>query len=198
MSFRARPLAEGADAGARVRHSPSARLFVALDLPSDVRDRFAALVPDRAELRPVSVDALHVTLVFIGHRPEEEVPEIAAAVADGARGLRAATLRAVRVVPIPRRGRPRLFAVDMHDEGGRAGEVQASVSRALEPWYEPEKRPFWPHVTLARVRRGERTGPLDVEPPAEQFVASEVTLYRSRLSPKGAKYEALERVRLTV
>ena len=68
---------------------PSARLFVALDLPAEVRERFAALVPSRPELRPVPVEALHVTLVFIGHRPEEEVDEIAAAFDGSVRGLRA-------------------------------------------------------------------------------------------------------------
>ena len=72
--------------------------------------------------------------------------------------------------------------------------ASARLFAALEPWYEPEERPFWPHVTLARVRKGERARPLDLEPPADEFVASEVTLYRSRLSPKGASYEALERV----
>jgi RNA 2',3'-cyclic 3'-phosphodiesterase len=74
--------------------------------------------------------------------------------------------------------------------------VQAAVSRALEPWYEAEKRPFWPHVTLARVKKGGRAKRLEPEPPGEEFKASEVTLYRSRLSPKGASYEMLERVRL--
>jgi 2'-5' RNA ligase len=174
----------------------SARLFVALDLPEEVRVRLASLVPNRPELRPVPLEALHVTLVFIGHRPEEEVPAIALAVRDSVRRLRPAVLRAEAVVPVPRRGAPRLFALDLADAGGHAAEIQAAASRALEPWYEPEKRPFWPHVTLARVRKGERARPLEVEPPDEEFEASEVTLYRSRLSPRGASYEALERVRL--
>jgi 2'-5' RNA ligase len=176
--------------------SSSARLFVALDLPEGTRIALADLVPEHRELRPVPVEALHVTLVFIGHRPEDEIPLIASAVEGSVSGLPVAALRATRVVPVPKRGPPRLFAVDLEDEGGRAGAVQAAVSRALEPWYEPEKRPFWPHVTLARVRKGERAKRLDLEPPGEEFEASEVTLYRSRLSPKGASYEALERVRL--
>jgi 2'-5' RNA ligase len=174
----------------------SARLFVALDLPEEVRRRLAGLMPERRDLRPVPAEALHVTLVFIGHRPEDEIPAIASAVTESVRGLPPAALRATAVVPVPKRGPPRLFALDLEDDGGRAGAVQAAVSRALEPWYEPEKRPFWPHVTLARVRKGERAKRLVVEPPDERFEASEVTLYRSRLSPKGASYEALERARL--
>jgi 2'-5' RNA ligase len=196
MSSRARPASPGLERGRARPPFPKARLFVALDLPEAVRARLADLVPERPELRPVPVAALHVTLVFIGHRPEEEIPAVAAAVRDSVRGLRAATLRAGPVVPVPERGAPRLFALDLADEGGRAAEVQAAVSHALEPWYEPEKRPFWPHVTLARVRKGERARPFEADPPAEDFEASEVTLYRSRLSPKGASYEALERVRL--
>jgi 2'-5' RNA ligase len=176
--------------------SSSARLFVALDLPAGVRQWLSELVPERRELRPVAVEALHVTLVFIGHRPEEEVDAIAAAVRESVSGLPAAALRATGVVPVPKRGPPRLFALDLTDEGGHAAAVQSAVSRALEPWYEPEERPFWPHVTLARVRKGERAKRLEVEPLDERFEASEVTLYRSRLSPKGARYEALERVRL--
>jgi RNA 2',3'-cyclic 3'-phosphodiesterase len=169
---------------------------VALDLPAEVRQQLAELVPERRELRPVPVEALHVTLVFLGHRPEEEIPQIAAAVRASASGLRAASLRAVEVVPVPKRGPPRLFALDVEDEGGRAAAIQAAVSSALEPWYEPEKRPFWPHVTLARVRKGERARPLEIEAPDEEYEASEVTLYRSRLSPRGASYEALERTPL--
>jgi 2'-5' RNA ligase len=76
--------------------------------------------------------------------------------------------------------------------------VQAAVSEALEAggWYEPERRPFWPHITFARVRRGERAGPIEDDPPGDWFDASEVTLYRSRLSPRGARYEPIERVAL--
>jgi 2'-5' RNA ligase len=48
------------------------RLFVALDLPTDVRGRLAqwrdALIAGRADLRPVAEQALHVTLAFLGYR----------------------------------------------------------------------------------------------------------------------------------
>lgn len=173
---------------------------MALDLPADERARLAAwrdeLVRGRDELRPVSEVSLHVTLVFIGHRPEDDIPDIARAVRESAAGRPPALLRSLGVVPVPKRGAPRLFALDLEDEGGHAADVQASVSRALEHWYEPEKRRFWPHITLARVRKGTRPHPLHAEAPAMAFEASEVTLYRSRLSRRGASYEALERVPL--
>ena len=93
---------------------------------------------------------------------------------------------------------PRLFALDLEDEGGRASALQAAASAALEAggWYRPEKRPFWPHLTLARVKRGERrVAPLPdaPQPPSEPFEAPVVTLYRSTLRPQGALYEPLAR-----
>ena len=93
---------------------------------------------------------------------------------------------------------PRLFALDLDDEDGRATALHAAASEVLERggWYTPEKRPFWPHVTLARVKRGERrVAPLpgDPPPPGEPFEAGVVTLYRSILRPQGSLYEPLAR-----
>ena len=180
---------------------PSARLFVALDLPADARARLVdwrdGAIAGRGDLRAVAPEALHVTLVFIGHRPEAEVDAIADVVRGAAAGFDPARLTPLRVAPIPPR-RPRLFALDLDDAGGRAAAVQAAVSEALAGagFHEPERRPFWPHITFARVRRGERARPLAAEPPGEPFEAAEVTLYRSRLSPRGARYEPLARVGL--
>jgi 2'-5' RNA ligase len=182
--------------------SPRARLFVALDLPAPVRDRLAAwrdeAIAGRDELRPVAAESLHVTLAFLGYRPEKEVGEIARVTREAVAGCPPAALRAAEVVPLPPR-RPRLFALDLEDDAGAAVEVQKRVSDALEAgrFYKPEKRPFWPHVTIARVKRDRRAGPLDAgPPPLEPFEASVVTLYRSTLRPQGALYEPLDTVRL--
>lgn len=180
---------------------PNVRLFVALDLPGGARDRLAAwrdeVLGGRPELRLLPPESLHLTLAFIGHRPEAEVAAIGAAALGAVAGLAAPSLRPRGVTAVPPR-RPRLFALDLDDEGGRAAAVQAAVSRALEAggWYEPERRPFWPHITFARVRRGERAAAIDAMPPDDEFEAGEVTLYRSRLSPRGARYEPLVRAKL--
>ena len=181
--------------------SPRTRLFLALDLPSDYRGRLAAwrdgaLASD--DLRPLPEDHLHVTLIFLGWQYERDVERIASAAFEPLRVLPPARLSARAVKPIPPR-RARLLALDLDDEDGRAGAVQAAAAGALEQarFYEPEKRPFWPHVTLARVKRGRRLSELSAtEPPADPFEASVVTLYRSTLRPQGALYEPLERLEL--
>jgi 2'-5' RNA ligase len=180
--------------------SPRARLFVALDLPEPVRaaiERWRGrTLAGRDELRPASTATLHVTLCFLGWRAEKDVPRIAEVTSAACGGLTPARLVARTLEPVPPR-RPRLFALDLEDVDGSARTLQARVAEALAAarMFEPERRPFWPHVTLARVKRGWRASPLDGvdPPPAEPFEASEVTLYRSTLRPQGALYEPLAR-----
>jgi len=179
---------------------------------------------DGRALRPVAEEALHVTLVFLGATPEADVAELWGEVeaalgrsgagagasgrsggagvcgghADGDGTLRAPRLTPVGIVAVPR-GRPRLFALDLADEGGRAGELHGRVTGRLAAagLHEPERRPFWPHVTLARVRRGpQRPRWAPGTPLMGPFTAPSLTLYRSHLSPAGSRYEALQSRRL--
>ena len=179
---------------------PRARLFLALDLPEPARASLAAwrdtLVSGRSDLRPVRPEALHVTLVFLGWQDEAAAAKIAEAAFAALPGGPPPRLTPTGVRSVPPRN-PRLFALALDDEGGRASALQAAASAALEAggWYRPEKRPFWPHLTLARVKRGEhRVAPLPHEaPPTEPFQAPVITLYRSTLRPQGALYEPLAR-----
>jgi RNA 2',3'-cyclic 3'-phosphodiesterase len=183
--------------------SPRARLFLALDLPDEVRGALvewrADALAGRDDLRPVAPEALHVTLVFLGYLPEKEIPTVARTAFEALAGLEPPRLEVAGVKPIPPRS-PRLFAFDLADEDGGAVAGQAAASDALAAarFYRPEKRPFWPHVTFARVKRGvRRAEPIEAATPAlEPFEAPQITLYRSILRPQGAQYEPQERLRL--
>jgi 2'-5' RNA ligase len=173
-----------------------------MDLPEDSRVALAEWRGDafagRGDLRLVDPAALHITLVFLGYKPEKAIPQIAELMRASLPGGEPPVLRALGVKPLPPR-RPRLFALDLEDVDGRAVAIQAAISDALaaEKLYEPEKRPFWPHITLARVKRGARAEPVEAAPaPADPWCAAAVTLYRSTLQPQGARYDALERVPL--
>ena len=182
--------------------SPRARLFLALDPPAEARAELAAwrdaLVAGRDDLRPVAPQALHVTLVFLGYRPEKEIEAISAAAFEPLAGLSAVPLRPAGVRPLPPR-RPRLFALDLEDADGTCETLQAATegSLAAARFHRPEKRAFWPHMTLARVKRERRAPPLESSVPLPRaFTAVDVVLYRSLLSPRGARYEPLARYRL--
>lgn len=59
------------------------------------------------------------------------------------------------------------------------------------------QRPFWPHLTLARVKRDRPASPLQAERLPAPFVAHRVVLFRSILRPQGALYEPLWTTTLT-
>ena len=175
--------------------APRLRLFVALDLPGAARAalaRFRDAAADPAVWRPLPEASFHVTLAFLGHRPEAEVDRVAAAL----RGLEpwrplAAALGDGLLLP-PRRAR--VLTVALADPAGVLGALQAEVSAGLAAagLYQPEARPFRPHVTVARLRSGARPPrALDAAPEALSFTAGAVTLYRSRLGRGGAVYEPL-------
>jgi RNA 2',3'-cyclic 3'-phosphodiesterase len=182
--------------------SPRARLFVALDLPDDLRQGIVEWQRGFGDpaLRVVRPESLHMTLVFLGYHPEKEIERIA----EAALGVDAPA-PSVRLEPdpvgVPKGRRPRLFALDAPSEG--AVELQGQVERRLvdERFYEPEKRPFWPHLTVARVkpeRRGSRKPAAVESPPGalpEQFSRPRtyvrLVLFRSHLRPQGAEYVPL-------
>ena len=94
--------------------------------------------------------------------------------------------------------RPHVLAVDLDDPSGACARLQAEVGAALRTVYAPEKRPFRPHVTVARVRKGARVDDRLPEISARvTFAAASATLYRSRPGPQGARYDALARTPLT-
>jgi RNA 2',3'-cyclic 3'-phosphodiesterase len=184
------------------------RLFVALELPADVRAAIAVWGAENLSdpmLRAVPEESLHLTLVFLGGVLPEEVEPAAAAVREG-EGSPAPLMELLDPVGKPSRGRAGIWMLPVLSAG--AEQLQAEVSGRLVAagLYKPEGRPFWPHVTVARVR-SERPGsrrPAVVErPPGElsgplydPFLGVRLTLYRSELQSAGARYVPLAQVEL--
>jgi 2'-5' RNA ligase len=187
--------------------SPRARLFVALDLPERVRD--AIVDWQRAELgdealRVVGPQNLHITLAFLGYLPEKSIGSVAELV----HGIEATAPR-IELAPEPvgkPKGRPRLFALEARSPATVALQATLQDELVAKRLYEPEKRPFWPHVTVARVRvekRGSKRPARVARPPAnlpealcEAFFADRLALYRSTLRPQGAEYTPLAQLEL--
>ncbi len=192
-----------------------ARLFVALELPGPVRGallawRQSAIGDDRA-WRPVAPAALHLTLCFLGDQPVPEVGAIAracaAALSQGdiatppgpVQSLAAPVLNlaAPRLLG-PRRARVLAVTLEARDHALAVIQRRLAQSLAAGGWYEPESRPYLPHVTVARARRGARLSPAPAypAPPALGFKATTVSLLRSRLGGQGARYEQQAAVEL--
>jgi 2'-5' RNA ligase len=189
--------------------SPRARLFIALDLPDPVRTGIVTwgrgALADPA-LRSVKPESLHITLAFLGWMPEKEIGQLGEVV-EASTG-EAPSVELGDPVPRPERGRPRLFALPANSP--QTSDLQGDLRERLVAahLYEPEKRPFWPHVTVARVRceeRGSKRPALVSKLPGavpqallQPAVCRRMTLYRSELQPQGAQYTPLAQVELPV
>jgi 2'-5' RNA ligase len=171
------------------------RLFVALDLPEGAVTALAAFrdtAADPAVWRRLDETSFHVTLAFLGHRPEEDVPAVGAVLA-GLAEREPPKLALGEALLLPPR-RARVLTVALVDGGGGLGALQAELAEALADAgvYAPERRPFRPHVTLARLRSGARAPrTIDGAPEAVAFRAGAVVLYRSHVGRGGARYEPL-------
>jgi 2'-5' RNA ligase len=178
----------------------SARLFAALDLPAPVRDALGAFgraaADDDFALRAVRDDALHVTLAFLGHRSLDDIDPAREAVRAVAAPVPDLALGEVLWLS-PRR--PHVLTVEVVDPAGALVALQARVVEALAEavGFEPERRRFRPHVTVARVRHGAAPRRRGLpEAPSASFAGEALTLYRSWLGRGPARYEPLERVAL--
>jgi 2'-5' RNA ligase len=187
--------------------SPRARLFVALDLPDDVRaglvDWQRTALSDPA-LRPVKPESLHITLVFLGYQAEKDMRKIArTAFATDAAGPAVELVTEPLGVPAKR---PRLIALDARSEETVALQKGVEQNLVAEGFYEPEKRPFWPHLTVARVKPeapGSRK-PAQIRnlphPLPEHmfrfFRPTRLVLFKSHLRRSGAEYEPLAELEL--
>lgn len=182
------------NSGGTVGGSESLRLFCALRLPEVALDRLVEWqVRELAEapVRIVPREHLHVTLAFLGRRPAADVPRIVdafrVAVADADTPL----LQAVRY-----RETRSVGMVELSETDDRAARFADDVQRRLEALgvYERERRPWLPHVTVARFRARPR---LELPPPDLGAVSpSDAALYNSVLRSTGAQYEVLKSVAL--
>ena len=186
----------------------TARLFVAVVVPPPVREELAAWARDvasalglreplsaSAPLRVLDPEAQHLTLCFLGTRPVEEIETIGAAVSACAGYVGEVSVGAPLWLP-PRR--PRALAVEVHDRGGGLASlyeaVSSETSRAID--WEPERRRFRAHITVARMRESRRRhaiaeGARLPATPQLRFTPESLVLYRSWLSRAGASYEPL-------
>jgi 2'-5' RNA ligase len=177
------------------------RLFVAAELPPSVVGALVAWRPALDGVRPVAAESLHLTLAFLGERTQEEAMAAAGVVRSVAAPVDGLVLGSGRWLP-PRR--PRVLAVEVGDPSGGLAAVQAAVVRGLGEaiGFRDERRAFFAHVTVARVRSGARVpdGALPGLAERDPFALAALTLMRSRLNrspPAPARYEPVERVALS-
>lgn len=178
------------------------RLFVALDPSEEVREGIREAVAPLRDAAPnqkwADLDKLHLTLVFLGSYPTEQVAGIEAALADVAGRHPPFGLHARGAGTFGSSARPRVLWVGLGGDLDALASLQGEVEAALVPLgHRAEERPFHPHLTLARARhpRGDRELAAARDALATQdfgsFAVGELQLVRSVLRRTGAIHQPL-------
>ncbi len=188
------------------------RLFVALDITDDIRNRISRFLegvrgfaPDVRWVRP---ESLHVTLKFIGERSDEDVDRIKETLAKVAGDRIEMNFCGYGFFPGARE--PRVFWIGI-EASSKLVSLAATVDAKLASLAIPqEEHAFSPHLTLARGARGsgsprrqkgdrpnsafQRLQEKLAALPAPEFgtmTTHEFFLYQSQLSRGGSKYTKL-------
>lgn len=187
------------------------RLFVALELPPEVKERLAMLQDALGRSAPrlhaswPRPEQMHLTLRFLGAVPVPEVPRLLESLRGALAGRPALELEVAGVGAFPGWRRPRVLwagVVDRSPAGG-LGQLQQAVRSASDVFTsEPPEALYRPHVTVARVKRAPAPGVLEGWAAGEtdtvfgRWTAREVALLRSQPEEGGSRHTLVATVPL--
>src|SRR5579863_7812016 len=128
------------------------RVFVGMDIDEDIRARMATFVAEVRALAPevrwVAPESWHITLKFVGEKPEAAVAEIEKALGGISAERFEIAFRGHGFFPTAKAAR--VFWVGIEADG-RLAELAAAVEdRLAKIGIAKEERAFSPHLTLAR------------------------------------------------
>jgi RNA 2',3'-cyclic 3'-phosphodiesterase len=182
------------------------RAFIAAEVPGEAQQGMAriqsGLAGRGARLRWVREEGIHVTLRFLGETDDGAIERLrtplcaAASATPGPLRLHTGPLGS-----FPVHGPPRIVWISLAGDVERLAEIAARVeSAAVSCGWEPERKAFRPHVTLARVDTHRASGlrrlledenARTAESGAIGFLVTRIVLFESLLGPGGSRYTPL-------
>jgi 2'-5' RNA ligase len=176
----------------------------AADVAERLRQRLNRRVPG-LRARWIEPENLHITLWFIGEVPDARVDHIAEALKNPGFTIPPFDLSLGGCGVFPPSGQPRVFWIGVRHGSQEMGAVYRNIGERLEPLgFLPERRDYTAHLTIARVKEAGAGSARAVRSILDELPSdcgtsrvAAVTLFRSRLSPRGATYEPQLRVPLS-
>ena len=186
------------------------RAFIAIELSGELKEMLARTGRDlAAQIPPATVRwvkpaAMHLTLQFLGDTPAGRLDAVTRAIEAATFGVPPITMTTGGLGCFPNLRRPRVVWVRVVEPSGHLAKLKEALDRELEPLnFEPERRPFSPHLTLGRVHK--RAVREDVRqlgqviesaalPEVGRMTAVAIHLIRSDLRPSGPIYTVLARL----
>jgi RNA 2',3'-cyclic 3'-phosphodiesterase len=175
------------------------RAFVAVFPPPEVQNALidaARALPTDA-FRLTAPERVHLTLKFLGELPTGDLPRLTSALERIGRNNNPFDASTSGFGAFPSTRRARILWAGIGDGSEEFGSLARAVEHLLEPeGFDPEDKPFVPHLTLGRARRAVPFDPSATVLPELRFPVREVALVQSRHEPSGLTYSSLARYRL--
>ncbi|MCK5738100.1 RNA 2',3'-cyclic phosphodiesterase [bacterium] len=183
------------------------RAFLAIEIPVSIKQGIGAFQDELREsghgVSWVKAANLHITLKFLGNIDWNQRRAIIAALPEVCQNYDPFSIRVKETGVFPNVKQPRIFWVGCSDSKNILGQIFLSIDKALtDIGFEPEARPFSPHLTIGRIKQPYSTGILVSQMQkntffsAGQFQASSVKLIKSELHPGGAIYTPIAEFQL--
>ena len=187
------------------------RCFIAIELPSQIKEALVLLeeklkAGQHLFVKWVDPEGIHLTLKFLGSVDSKLIPRITEAIERAAQGISPFSLHLGGLGAFPSFERPQVVWIGVGGEVEKLALLQKGIQSALAPLGFPsETRDFTPHLTLGRLR--EKVSPSERREfggwvkaakfeTRLNFEASQISLMKSQLTPKGAIYSCLASVKL--
>jgi len=198
------------------------RAFLAVELSQELQAELATVQQElKRNFEPemtrntriswVQPASIHLTIKFLGDMDEQVIDPLLIAVEQAIGNLTAVNVPLERLGAFPRPQSPRVLWIGPSEnwergaEARRMAEIHGAIEGACEGvGFLRETKPFSPHLTLARIRVGERhvgvavakSGVLDLPISSGLLAVESVVLMKSELRPTGSVYTKLWEVRL--
>lgn len=180
------------------------RSFLAFELPPDIRgvmEKVSAEVKKLdLDVRWVRVENIHLTVIFMGSIDQGKISRMAQDIGRICTRTRAFQISVKGVGFFPDMRRPRVMWLGIDGELERLSRFRDDLQRPLSKFgIKEEKRPFRPHLTLGRFRKGGTNQRARLEELVRKYgnlksppcSVEELVLFRSDLKPSGAEYTKL-------
>lgn len=169
------------------------RLFVAVDLPNDIKKQLNKICYGVSGVRWVTFEQMHLTLRFIGDADNRQFEAVQSALSQVE--FRPFEMSLKGVGQFPPKGAARVIwaGVEAPDELQKLAKRVNDVINEIG--YKPEDRAFSPHITLARLKTPPAAETLrkftmkNADFGTPTFKADQMTLYSSVLTPMGASHK---------
>lgn len=178
------------------------RLFAGFKLSKESLATIKQVLKPDVKISWVHPDNLHLTARFFGETAPEKLPKLVEALRAVCQSHTAFDIRTMGVGAFPNTRRAHIFWLGIKEDSGALQSLAIDLENmAVSLGFKPEKRAYFPHLTIGRDRHGHTADAVLTSYKNKDFGLSHLdrlVLFESVSDAKGAHYQILEEFPLKI